>query len=191
MGISRLSIEHTRQSSFHAYGFAVLVSNNEDLNNLNLSAACPRCRSAGSARGLGGRGRACGSCEVRLPLRLPVAEVHGALRGRPEWSKAMKSAASSGTRCSVAERPVAQPLPGCASQTSATKRALRRRRGRAGALPRRDFDHAGRLQPVKQRPQPLHLNGQGQGNRRLGRWLARAPEAVAGRPEGRPLPWEC
>ena len=23
-----------------------------------------------------------------------------------------------------------------------------------------------------------------------GQWLARAPEAVAGRPEGRPLPWE-
>eukprot|EP00964_Phaeocystis_antarctica_P052045 scaffold30429_cov45-Phaeocystis_antarctica.AAC.1 len=34
----------------------------------------------------------------------------------------------------------------------------------------------------------VHLDGQRQGNRRLGRRLARAPEAVAGRPEGRPLP---
>eukprot|EP00964_Phaeocystis_antarctica_P069346 scaffold42115_cov39-Phaeocystis_antarctica.AAC.1 len=32
------------------------------------------------------------------------------------------------------------------------------------------------------------LDGQRQENRRLGRRLARAPEAVAGRPEGRPLP---
>eukprot|EP00964_Phaeocystis_antarctica_P129917 scaffold93751_cov63-Phaeocystis_antarctica.AAC.3 len=66
----------------------------------------------------------------------------------------MKSAASSGTRCSVAERPVAQPLPG-------SRRA-------APAAPPPEWSKAG--------------------NRRLGRWLARAPEAVAGRPEGRPLP---
>ena len=36
----------------------------------------------------------------------------------------------------------------------------------------------------------LNLDGQRRGNRRLWRRLARAPEAAAGRPVGRSLPWE-
>eukprot|EP00964_Phaeocystis_antarctica_P145502 scaffold111575_cov60-Phaeocystis_antarctica.AAC.1 len=35
------------------------------------------------------------------------------------------------------------------------------------------------------------LDGQRRWNRRLWTWLARAPEAVAGRPVGRASPWEC
>eukprot|EP00964_Phaeocystis_antarctica_P109282 scaffold73758_cov52-Phaeocystis_antarctica.AAC.3 len=40
------------------------------------------------------------------------------------------------------------------------------------------------------RPFCPSLSGQSRCNRRLRRRLARAPEAVAGRPVGRSLPWE-
>eukprot|EP00964_Phaeocystis_antarctica_P108048 scaffold72694_cov75-Phaeocystis_antarctica.AAC.5 len=45
----------------------------------------------------------------------------------------------------MAGRLVARPPPGSAELPKAVRRALRRRRGRAGALPRLHFDHAGTL----------------------------------------------
>jgi hypothetical protein len=78
----------------------------------------------------------------------------------------------------------------------AHQRASFRRRGEAravevgGEVAERGLvrGHDGRARDVEE----LHLNAQRRWHRRLWRQLARAPEAVAGRPVGRPAPpWEC
>eukprot|EP00964_Phaeocystis_antarctica_P064148 scaffold38563_cov39-Phaeocystis_antarctica.AAC.3 len=42
----------------------------------------------------------------------------------------------------MARRPVGRPLPGSVERHRATRRAVRRRGSRAGALPRGHFEHA-------------------------------------------------
>eukprot|EP00964_Phaeocystis_antarctica_P013004 scaffold7125_cov54-Phaeocystis_antarctica.AAC.4 len=68
------------------------------------------------------------------------------VRVSPEWSKAVKSAASeaasSSTRGSGGAPSGPASRPGSAELPRATRRALRRRRRRAGALPRGHFGHA-------------------------------------------------
>ena len=61
----------------------------------------------------------------------------------PARSKVMESAALEAARS--AGRPVGRPHPGsgsCAELPRASRRALRRHGSRAGALPKRHFDHA-------------------------------------------------
>eukprot|EP00964_Phaeocystis_antarctica_P022553 scaffold12532_cov48-Phaeocystis_antarctica.AAC.1 len=65
-----------------------------------------------------------------------IVQLDAAQRNGRPWRRIARAPEA------VAGRPVGRPLPGSAELPRAARCALRRRRGRAGAMSRGHFDHA-------------------------------------------------